>query len=551
MAMAKFKTNKLEPSLQKLRGGYYTPLPLAEFLASWAIRSGTESVLEPSCGDGNFVEVAVRHLNSKGSVTAVELLETELEQAKERSRTTEAKKRWIAGDFFECFDRVRAAGPYDVILGNPPFIRFQHFEAETRDRAFGYLRSFGYHPTKLANAWCAFVQLCAELVAPDGRMALVLPAELLQVGYARELRNRLPHMFRDLLLVAFDELVFPDIQQEVVLLLAEGRTARAAENGTFHTIQVRNGADLLRSNLLDDKVGHLPVRHTREGMKWTSLFLDCPTFDTLDEVQRLPNVRALSDFAEVDVGVVTGRNSFFVVTKEDAERIGVNGYALPTVGRTSALKSIFFNEADLENYQTSNPSRMINLLGVQRDRFSPALKSYLDSGESEGVHKGYKCRIRSRWYDVPSIYVPDGFMFRQIHNAPYLVANRANATATDTIHRVRIRSDVDRDRLCASSINSLSFAWAEVCGRSYGGGVLELEPREAEELPCLYDFSEQLDVAYIDGCLRSGDLKKALRHSDQVLLQDGLGLSKEDVARITGAWATLRDRRQGRRRAAD
>src|SRR5262249_35445592 len=158
---------------------------------------------------------------------------------------------------------------------------------------------------KLANAWCAFVQLCAELVAPNGRMALVLPAELLQVGYARELREKLPHMFRNLLLVAFDELVFPDIQQEVVLLLAEGRPARPVENGTFHTIQVRNGADLLRSNLLDEKVGHLPVRHTRTGMKWTSLFLDCATFDTLDEVQRLPSVRALADFAEVDVGVVT------------------------------------------------------------------------------------------------------------------------------------------------------------------------------------------------------------------------------------------------------
>ncbi|MCW3797376.1 SAM-dependent methyltransferase [Sphingomonas sp. BN140010] len=548
--MAKFKTNKLDPTLQKLRGGYYTPLPLADFLASWAIRTGAESVLEPSCGDGNFIEVAAKHLTVHGSITGVELLEQELERAKNRG-STEAKTRWIQGDFFERFDEVRAAGPYDAILGNPPFIRFQHFDAEVRDRAFGYLKSFGYHPTKLANAWCAFVQLCAELVAPGGRMALVLPAELLQVGYARELREKLPHMFRDILLVAFDELVFPDIQQEVVLLLAEDRTERAARNGTFHTVQVRNGADLLRSNLLQDKVGHLPARHTRSGMKWTSLFLDPATFDILDEVQRQPNVRPLSDFAEVDVGVVTGRNSFFVVTKEQADQIGVNGFALPTVGRTSALKSIYFNEADLDNYQIKNPSRLINLRGVHPDRFSPELRTYLDAGEAEGVHKGYKCSVRPRWYDVPSIYVPDAFMFRQIHNAPFLVANCANATATDTIHRVRIRSGIDRDRLCASSINSLSFAWAEVCGRSYGGGVLELEPREAEELPSLYDFSHKLDVAYIDASLRSGDLKKALQHSDQVLLRDGLGLSGTDVARISAGWDTLRNRRQGRRRTAD
>jgi len=548
--MANFKTNKLAPTPQKRRGGYYTPLPLAEFLASWAIRSGAESVLEPSCGDGNFVEVAAQRLNGQGKITAVELFDEELEQAKSRVRGARAATHWLAGDFFQHFEDVRAEAPFDIVLGNPPFIRFQHFDADTRDRAFAHLRSYGYSPNKLANAWCAFVQLSAELVAPDGRMAMVVPAELLQVGYARELRDKLPHLFRDIVLVAFDELVFPDIQQEVVLLLAEGRTKHRSKSGSFHTIRVRNGADLLRSNLLDDRVEHLPVRHTREGMKWTSLFLERAEFDTLDAVHRNPYVTPLSDYARVDVGIVTGRNSFFVVTKAEADRIGINGLALPTVGRTSALRSIIFDKEDLEQYQTSNPSRLISLQGVSKDRFPEALKTYLASGEAEGVHQGYKCSIRPRWYDVPSVYVPDAFLFRQIHNAPFLVANRANATATDTIHRVRIEEGIDRDRLCASSINSLTFAWAEICGRSYGGGVLELEPREAEELPSLYNFAEGLDIDHIDLCLRSGDITRALKHTDQVLLRDGLGLSPAEIKRLNQAWQTLRDRRQGRRRSA-
>ena len=548
--MANFKTNKLAPTHQKRRGGYYTPFPLAEFLASWAIRSGAESVLEPSCGDGNFVEVAAQRLGGEGKITAVELFDEELEQAKNRVRGTSAATRWLAGDFFHHFEDVRAEAPFDVVLGNPPFIRFQHFDADTRDRAFAHLRSYGYSPNKLANAWCAFVQLSAELVAPDGRMAMVVPAELLQVGYARELRDKLPHLFRDIVLVAFDELVFPDIQQEVVLLLAEGRTERRSKSGSFHTIRVRNGADLLRSNLLDDRVEHLPVRHTREGMKWTSLFLEGAEFDTLDEVQRNPYVTPLSDYARVDVGIVTGRNSFFVVTKDEADRIGINGYALPTVGRTSALRSIIFDKEDLEEYQTSNPSRLITLQGVSKDRFPAALNRYLAAGETEGVHRGYKCSVRPRWYDVPSVYVPDAFLFRQIHNAPYLVANHANATATDTIHRVRIEDGIDRDRLCASSINSLTFAWAEVCGRSYGGGVLELEPREAEELPSLYNFGEGLDIDHIDLCLRSGDVTRALKHTDQILLREGLGLSAGEIKRLNFAWQTLRNRRQGRRRSA-
>jgi adenine-specific DNA methylase len=48
-----------------------------------------------------------------------------------------------------------------------------------------------------------------------------LPAELLQVSYAKPLRNFLAHFFHKINIISFEKLVFPDIQQEVVLLLCE------------------------------------------------------------------------------------------------------------------------------------------------------------------------------------------------------------------------------------------------------------------------------------------------------------------------------------------
>ena len=44
----------------KLRGGYYTPMDLAHWLCAWAIRSVDDRILEPSCGDGVFLEAAAR-----------------------------------------------------------------------------------------------------------------------------------------------------------------------------------------------------------------------------------------------------------------------------------------------------------------------------------------------------------------------------------------------------------------------------------------------------------------------------------------------------------
>ncbi|MCS6625043.1 N-6 DNA methylase [Roseibacterium beibuensis] len=545
--MTQFSSNKLAPTAQKLRGGYYTPDALAEFMSGWAIRSGAERILEPSCGDGNFVIEAASRLTGSGRVVAVEIDKDEIAKARRRSAAWGKQIVWHRSDFFEAFEGLATGEQFDVLLGNPPFIRFQHFDPPARERAFTLLRGFGYRPNGLANAWASFVQLGAELIKDGGRLAMVIPAELLQVQYAAELRARLPILFDEVLIVGFDELVFPEIQQEVVLLLAEGRNRSRKSAGRLHTMQLQNGIELIKKFEEGLKVSHLPERQARAEMKWTSLFLPADEFTVLDETVTGRGLMRLGDYADVDVGIVTGRNKFFVISDADATSMEVNGYAVKVVGRTSALKSISFTEDDVASYSEKYPSKLLNLRGIAESRFSKGLIDYIEAGEKDRVNTGYKCRIRNRWYDVPSIYTPDAFLFRQIHNAPLLVANHAGVTATDTIHRVRVKQDIDVDQLCSASVNSLTFAWAEVCGRSYGGGVLELEPREAEELPIPYEHALELDRKYLDLALRAGDLMKALDHSDEILLRKGMGLSRTDLKRIRAAWVSLKNRRHGRK----
>ena len=542
-----FKTNKGAPTSRKMRGGYYTPPALADYLCRWAIRSPSDRVIEPSCGDGAFISAAAPLLEAHGSITAVEIVPEEIEKARSAVNGALPPIDWRCASFFDAAPDLIRGPRYDAAIGNPPFIRFQYFDRHARDQAFRLIRSFGYRPNGLANAWAAFVQLTAELLRDGGRLAMVVPAELLQVQYAAELRRRLPKLFDDVFIVAFDELVFPDIQQEVLLLLGEGRSRDPNAYGRLHTGQVANGEELLTLARKSNVTSHLPERHTHRDMKWTSLFLEDDEFHLLREAADDGRLDRLGRLADVDVGIVTGRNSFFVVMREEAERLGLNGRAVDVVGRTAALKSIRFTGEDLRRYAESSRSKLIDLNGLERPSFSAELEEYVRLGEEQGVDRGYKCRIRNRWFDVPSVYVPDAFLFRQIHRAPLLVANRAGATSTDTIHRVRLAGGVDVDLLCVSMVNSLTFAWAEVCGRSYGGGVLELEPREAEQLLVPYRFSAGLDVDYLDRKLRAGDLEAALDHGDDVVLRDGCGLPERDVARARSAWNRLRLRRQRRR----
>ena len=51
----------------KLRGGYYTPETISKFIVDWAIRTSSDTVLEPSCGDGSFLSVISNRLTKLGT----------------------------------------------------------------------------------------------------------------------------------------------------------------------------------------------------------------------------------------------------------------------------------------------------------------------------------------------------------------------------------------------------------------------------------------------------------------------------------------------------
>lgn len=80
-----FKANQTK---QKLRGGYYTPDDLAQFMSRWVLNNGAKEILEPSSGDGNFFkslsDVIDSH-NSEIKITGIELDSDEAQKSIERS----------------------------------------------------------------------------------------------------------------------------------------------------------------------------------------------------------------------------------------------------------------------------------------------------------------------------------------------------------------------------------------------------------------------------------------------------------------------------------
>jgi adenine-specific DNA-methyltransferase len=123
----------------------------------------------------------------------------------------------------------------------------------------------------------------------------------------------------------------------------------------------------------------------------------------------------------------------------------------------------------------------------------------------------------------------------------------------NSMHGVRLREDgpnESREALPLLALNSASMLGAEVMGRSYGGGILKMEPREAASLPvpALDDMLAAWKTLKsrrpnLDAALRRGEWWAVVAEVDRVLLKDTMGLRADEVEAIRDAATLLRVRR--------
>lgn len=537
---------------KKLRGGYYTPQLIAEFICKWAITKQNVRVLEPSCGDGNFVEAAIQRFlkigvpkdQLLGRVRGIELLAVEAQKSKKRAAIYGLNSKTITNSDFFSFLASNPDERFDVVVGNPPFIRYQNFPEEHRKLAISMMQEMGLSPNKLTNIWVPFLVLSAGRLNPDGKLGMVIPAELFQVKYAAETRVFLSQFFARVTIVTFKKLVFDNIQQEVVLLLCEKQTIGTSG---IRVVEIASLNELDTLDISEVQNGEIKVlEHNTE--KWTKYFLDENEIRLLRQVKTDPRIQLAGCLMTTNVGLVTGINDFFMVTRQTAEQWGILPYTKKVVSRSAHFRGIKFTDQDLsENVESDMESFLFLPPDEDFDLLPPACQAYIRYGESKDYHKGYKCRIRKRWYITPSVYEPAGFALRQVGDYPKLIVNETNASSTDTIHRVRFHPGVNARKVALSYLNSLTFAFSEITGRSYGGGVLTFEPTEIGEIPLPLLTHNRVNFDRVDKLIRKRNIEEVLDLVDRELLINQLQFTVDEVLEFRNIWKKLSGRRLNRK----
>lgn len=447
---------------RKLSGAYFTPGAVARALAAWAVRSEGDRLLDPSCGDGQFLAL---HRHVVG-----------IEQNPISAHQAMAAAPWALvheGDFFAW--AAETPERFECAAGNPPFIRYQSFKGEVRRRAMALCEAHGVRFNGLASSWAPFLVATAGLLKPGGRMAFVVPAEIGHAPYAAPLMEYLVGAFGRVQVVAVRDKLFPSLSEDCWLLYADGF------GGSTDVIEL-SVCERFRPAPAPPPVSvRVDVGEWRTvwGRRLRPWLLPAEIRQAYAAVAADPASARLGDIAQVGIGYVSGDNGFFHLRPSEAKRWKLPAAVLhPTLRNTRAMPARQITRETVEAWKKSDDPML--LLRLQRGQQLPAsVQSYLDSSAGQAARLGYKCRNRSPWYAVPDVHTPDYILSYMSGRSAQLVRNLAGVTCTNSVHAVRVRDPERAAKFFPQWDSAFVRLSCELEGHALGGGMLKLEPREA------------------------------------------------------------------------
>lgn len=466
---------------KKDKGAFYTPIVVANFMAARIaeVMHGQNriTILEPSAGDGVFVHALLNEDSLKSRIHLIDVIERDkIEIKKIASIKSKIPITCTSGDFLEHQRNIKKK--YSLIIGNPPYIKKNLLFKKQIAICEEIHRASNLAGNTINNIWTSFLIRSIELLSPDGILAFVLPAELLQVKFASELRTLILSRFDRVEVFTFNELLFEDCKgQDTILLIAQ---KKADEKGLFVS-NVNKVSDL-------ESKEHTVKESTKLGEdKWSDFSLSSDEVELLQKIKS--TLKTANHYCNSKAGIVTAANNFFIVDDDTVEQYSLHSYIKPIIQRGLFVNgSVVIGKKDFRELAESG--KPTNLLCLNEDsviKKNQKIHRYLDEGEDLELHLRFKMQQRENWYEVPNIGTPpQAFFFKRCDEYPKLIRNDAKVLATDSAYMISMNKGYNIESLIFSFYNSLTLSLAELDGRYYGGGVLELTPNEFKNLPVPY-----------------------------------------------------------------
>lgn len=476
------------PSERNRKGQFATPPALAQEIVHWAKgRLGSsESVrfIDPALGTGAFYSSLLR-VFPKDQISVACGYEIDPYYGRP------ALDLWKSTGLETRIEDFMYAKPpeesqrFNLLICNPPYVRHHHIERtlkqQLKKRAF---EACGVQLNGLSGLYCYFLGVCHEWLAPRGLAGWLVPSEFMDVNYGVPIKKHLLSKVNFLQVHRFDpcEVQFGDalVSSSIVWFRNEHPSQQDRILFTYggSLSSPRKSRFLSRSEL---------ARHS----KWTR-------YPNQGSHATLPVV-TLSSLFTIKRGLVTGSNSFFILTQGEVDR-----RELPMQAFRPILPSPrFLPEDEVRADDFGHPVLDKKLFLLDCDLLEnevkaeyPALWEYLQEGQRNGVKDGYLCQRRKPWYrqeNRPPTSLLCTYLGRSdgVGGKPFrFILNHSSATAANVYLMLYPNPGMARAfdgnpallRKMWEMLNRINAESVLGEGRVYGGGLHKLEPRELGNL---------------------------------------------------------------------
>lgn len=471
---------------RRKKGQYSTPFMLAQEIITYGLQLLSEkdiSFLEPCIGSGAFYSALLSTVNSDYCIKKATGIEIDPEYY------DCVAKLWgnsgidlIHGDF----TRIDPKQKYNLVITNPPYVRHHYLTQVEKS----YLHEREKKETEislsgLAGLYCHFILLVHKWLAPGAICGWLIPSEFMDVNYGIAIKEYLLQNVHLLRIHRYppENSMFSDALVSSCVVWFKNEKVNDDYDIEF-SFGGTHDKPMQRKRI---KKSDLAKEH-----KWTRFPEKEIRCGKSTEI-------TLGDYFEIKRGLATGDNGFFIMSREKIMDLGLDmSFFKPILPSPRYLKTDLVG-TDNDGIPKIEPQFfLLDCKLTEREVMeqSPATWEYLQSG-IEKTSKKYLCKSRKKWYwqeQRNTTYFLCSYMGRGQGNVSPIrfILNLSGAIATNSYLMLYPKEPLQK--VISDNPNSVYRIWEQLKGisrndieeegRTYGGGLKKIEPKELAKVPC-------------------------------------------------------------------
>lgn len=451
---------------RKRLGQFFTPDSIASVMADWVVKCSPKSIIDPAVGTGVLLR-KVFDVAGYSILSDVFDIDEDILGYFRMAHPHDNNIKIRNEDFLS--STIHAE--YDAVIMNPPYLRHQdmYYDHNMHDRISELV---GAKISRSANAYVLFVMKACHHLKSGGRGAFIIPSEWANANFGENFKKYLMDIAGLSEIIYFTNCasVFDDALTTASILLVEKGTGKksisvSCVDTTAGSFDHKSVEEVQKTYMKKE----FSFKTLKALPKWDGLF-------RYGEATAIAGFISLSNLGVSKRGIATGANKYFHITELQASSLSSH-HKKPCVGRSADVTGLIFSLEDFECLKNKGGrSVLLDFSG----ELSDADRSYIESGEDEGLNDRYLLSKRTPWFSMEKREPAPVWAAVFGRKSLRFIHNEAQVKNLTTFHGFYPHNNNETFiRALVCTLNSeVVQEIAKANMRVYGGGLLKFEPKD-------------------------------------------------------------------------